>query len=489
MKHFLAVDLGATSGRTVLSTFDGQRVAMQEWTRFRNPQIPISGHVFWDLPHLYNEILTALHKVADEGIELTSIGIDTWGVDFALFGKDGQLLGLPYCYRDSHTDGAVERFFQEYMPAEELYKRTGIQFMPFNTLFQLETLKRNGCSALEQADKLLFIPDALSYMLTGKAVCEYTILSTSQMLNPTKGDIDEELLRMLRLSRNMLGRIVQPGTTVGTLSPQVQAATGLGSIPVVCVAGHDTASAVAAVPAEDKNYAYLSCGTWSLLGIESTKPIINKKSFEYNFTNEGGLDGTTRFLKNICGLWLFENCRKEFNSIKCAEVPTDVNELNALCHESSFDGLIQPDDPMFAHPTSMTAAIREFCRQTGQAEPQVPADYVRCIFRSLALRYRQIIEILDEMADFNILRFHVIGGGSLNKHLMQWTADATGLTVIAGPSEGTALGNTMVQVRAAGEVATLPDMRRIVSRSVELKTYTPNHTSEWEEAYEKFKGL
>ena len=484
MRYFLAVDLGATSGRTVLSAFDGQRVTMREFTRFKNPQVPILGHLFWDIPHLYNEIITALKKVADEGIELTSIGIDTWGVDFALFGKDGQLLGLPYCYRDSHTDGAVERFFKEYMPARDLYERTGIQFMPFNSLFQLETLKRNGCTALEQADKILFIPDALTYMLTGQAVCEYTILSTSQMLNPTTGDIDEDLLGTLGLHRCQFGKLVQPGHQAGTLTPQVQTVTGLCPVPVVCVAGHDTASAVAAVPAEDREYAYLSCGTWSLLGIESLHAIINDKSFEYNFTNEGGLDGTTRFLKNICGLWLFENCRKEFK-----DVPADVNELNALCLTSTYDGLIQPDDPLFAHPDSMTTAIREFCRRTNQVEPQVPADYVRCIFRSLALRYRQILEILDEMADFCIQRLHVIGGGSLNRYLMQWTADATGLPVIAGPAEGTALGNTLVQVRASGGVDSLSDMRHIVAKSVELRTYTPNTSDNWDKAYENFIKL
>lgn len=484
LKHFLAVDLGATSGRTVLSAFDGERVTMREFTRFKNPQLPLTGHIYWDLPHLFNEVLTALRKVAEEGIRLTSIGIDTWGCDFALFGPDGQLLGLPYCYRDPHTDGAVERFFQNYMPARELYQRTGIQFMPFNSLFQLETLRRNGCTALRQADKILFVPDALTYMLTGQAVCEQTVLSTSQMLNPATGDLDEELLGALGLRRNQFGPLVQPGHQAGTLTPQVQTATGLGPVPVVCVAGHDTASAVTAVTAEDQDFAYLSCGTWSLLGIESPHPIINDESFRHNFTNEGGLDGTTRFLKNICGLWLLENCRREFR-----DVPADVNELNALCHQSQFQGLIQPDDPLFAHPDSMTAAIRQYCRRTGQAEPQEPADYVRCIFRSLALRYRQVLEILDGMADFRIRRLHIIGGGSLNVHLMQWTADATALPVVAGPSEGTALGNTLVQVRAAGGVDALADMRRIVARSIEVKTYEPHPTENWDKAYEVFLQL
>ena len=484
MKYFLAVDLGATSGRTVLSAFDGERVEMREFTRFKNPQLPMTGHIYWDLPHLYNEILVALRKVADEGIELTSIGIDTWGCDFAFFGKDGQLLGLPYCYRDSHTDGAVERFFEEHMPARELYQRTGIQFMPFNSLFQLETLRRNQSPALAAAEKILFMPDALTYLLTGRAVCEYTVLSTSQMLNPATGDIDETLLKEVGLTRDKFGQLVYPGEQAGTLTAQIQTATGLGPVPVICVGGHDTASAVAAVPAEDNAYAYLSCGTWSLLGIESPKAIINDESFRHNFTNEGGLEGTTRFLKNICGLWLFENCRKEFK-----DVPERVSELAALCHASDFDGLIQPDDPAFAHPDSMTAAIRDFCCRTSQSEPETPADYIRCIFRSLALRYRQIIEQLGEMADFPIRRLHVIGGGSLNVHLMQMTADATGLPVVAGPSEGTALGNTLAQVKAAGGVDSLTAMRAIVTRSVELKHYQPNRTAEWDEAYERFKNI
>ncbi|MDE7166041.1 MAG: rhamnulokinase [Bacteroidaceae bacterium] len=483
-QNFLAIDLGATSGRTVLSTFDGDRVEMREWTRFPNPQIPLMGHTFWDLPYLYNQIIEALRNIARESIELTSVGIDTWGCDFAFFGTDGQLLGLPYCYRDSHTDGAVERFLAENMTARDLYERTGIQFMPFNSLFQLDTLQRNGCSALREADKILFIPDALAYMLTGKAVCEYTVLSTSQMLNPKTGDIDGTLLNALQLQRNRFAPIVQPGTVVGTLTPQIQRATGLGATPVVSVGGHDTASAVAAVPAEDGDYAYLSCGTWSLLGVESTRAIITEESFRHNFTNEGGLEGTTRFLKNICGMWLLENCRKEFK-----DAPSDINELNALCMQSAYEGLIFPDNPLFAHPDSMTEAICAYCRQTGQPEPQSPADYVRCIFRSLALRYRQIIALLRDITEIPIRRLHVIGGGSLNPYLMQMTADATALPVVAGPAEGTALGNTLVQIKASGGVSSLPEMRSIVSRSVELKYYTPAETQRWDKAYETFESL
>ena len=482
-KHYLAVDLGATSGRTVLATFDGAHITMREFTRFENPQLPLNGHLFWNLPHLYNEVLRALRQVKSEGIGIESIGIDTWGCDFAFFGPDGQLLGLPYCYRDAHTDGAMERYFADHMAQEEVYARTGIQFMPFNSLFQLDTLRRNGCAALSGAEKILFIPDALIYMLTGEAVCEYTVASTSQLLNPLTGDLDEALLASVGLTRQHFGRLVHPGDNVGRLTAQVQDATGLGAIPIIAVGSHDTASAVAAVPATDAHFAYLSCGTWSLLGVESAVPIITPDSRAENFTNEGGLDGTTRFLKNITGLWIYEQCRKEWlssakassdsNSKPHEGIPADVNALNALCMTSHCDSLINPDDPRFAHPVSMTAAICDYLRESGQPLPATPADFVRVIFRSLAARYREVIDILRRLTDVDIQRLHVIGGGSRNQYLMQFAADALQMPVIAGPQEGTALGNAMVQVRAAGGVQSLSAMRDIISRSVELKTYMP----------------
>ena len=447
-KNYFAVDLGATSGRTILATFDGTRVQMQEVTRFANPMIPLGGHLYWDLAGLYNEVLHGLREVASKGVAIDSIGIDTWGCDFAFFGSDGQLLGLPHCYRDQHTVGAQEKFFEK-MPAAEVYKRTGIQFMDFNSLFQLDTLKRNGSQALEHADKVLFIPDALIYMLTGKAVCEYTVASTSQLLNPMTGDLDADILAALGLGREKFGEMTQPGTVVGTLTAQVQESTGLGAIPVVAVAGHDTGSAVAAVPA---------------------KAIISEDSFRENFTNEGGIEGTTRFLKNICGLWLFEQSRKEFKN-----VPASVGELVALCEESTYDGLINPDAPCFAAPASMTTAIREYCLAAGQPAPETPADYCRCIFRSLANRYREIIDILQGMCDFQIKKLHVIGGGSQNKYLMQYAANALNMPVICGPVEGTALGNVLMQMKASGVVDTLEQMRAISAASVELVTYTPEN--------------
>ncbi len=468
IKNYLAVDLGATSGRTIVASYDGKKVDMRELTRFKNPMIPLGGHLFWDLPALYNEIVTAIKKTVDENIAIDSIGIDTWGCDFAFFGKDGQLLGLPYCYRDPHTDGAIERYMKMH-DKREVYERTGIQFMEFNSLFQLDTLRHNGCAALEDADKILFIPDALTYMLTGKAICEYTVASTSQLLNPVTGDLDKELLMSIGLRRDQFGELTQPGTVVGPLTEQLRKVTGIGeNVKVVAVAGHDTASAVAAVPAKDGDYAYLSCGTWSLMGIESPKPIITDESYKQNFTNEGGIDGTTRFLKNICGLWLFEQCRPEFK-----DVPAEIGPLTALCQTTRFDSIINPDDPSFAHPASMCAAIRDYCERTGQIAPKTPAEYIRCIYKSLAHRYTAIIDILQSMSPNKIKCLHVIGGGSLNPYLMQFTADALRMPVICGPTEGTALGNVLLQIRAQGLVKTLPEMRRIVAASVDLKEYQP----------------
>ena len=468
IKNYLAVDLGATSGRTIVATYDGTKVSMNELTRFKNPIIRMGGHLFWDLPALYNEIIIALKKTVDENITIESIGIDTWGVDVAFFGKDGQLLSLPYCYRDPHTDGAIDRYMKMH-DKREVYEKTGIQFMDFNTLFQLDTLRHNGCSALEAADKILFTPDALIYMLTGKAICEYTIASTSQMLNPNTGDLDKELLMSIGLRRDQFGPLTQPGAVVGPLTRQVREATGIGeNVKVVAIAAHDTASAVAAVPAEDPDYAYLSCGTWSLMGIESPKPIINDESFKQNFTNEGGIEGTTRFLKNICGLWIFEQCRPEWK-----DVPSEIGPLTALSMETDFDSIINPDDPSFAHPASMCKAICDYCEKTGQISPQTPAEYIRCIYLSLAHRYKAIIDILEKLSGVDVKRLHVIGGGSKNPYLMQFTANAIGRPVICGPTEGTALGNILMQIKSQGLVDTLPQMRRIVAASVELKTYNP----------------
>ena len=466
--NFIAIDLGATSGRTILGNVADGKLSMRELTRFPNQIIQTGGHFFWDIFALYVEILRGLKLVADEGIEIQSIGIDTRGVDFVCIGKDGGILRNPYSYRDPQTEGILEKFF-ETVPKEKVYEKTGIQFMNFNSIFQLAAMQRNKDSALAAADKVLFVPDALMYMLTGEAVCEYTILSTSQLLDPRTKKIDEELLDAVGMKMNQFGRYVNPCDVVGTLSKEVQQQTGLGAVPVVAVAGHDTASAVAAVPAEDEHFAYLSCGTWSLLGIETNEPIINEKSYEYNFTNEGGIEGTTRFLKNICGLWLLERCRGEWT-----DVPADVNEVNkAAMTAPPFRSIINPDDPRFANPPSMVEAIKSYCRETRQPIPETWQQQARCIFESLALRYREVLGYLKELAPFPIERLHVIGGGTHNSYLMQMTADSIGLPVVTGPVEGTAIGNIMLQAKAAGLVSDRFDMRKVIAQSIETKTYLP----------------
>ena len=481
VKYFMAVDLGATSGRTILGSLQNGKLEQEELTRFANPIIQLGRHFYWDIYALYNEIVRGLKTAADRRVELTSVGIDTWGVDFVCVGKDGHLLRNPYSYRDPHTEGAMEAYFQR-IPKEKVYEKTGIQFMNFNSLFQLSAMQQAGDSALQAADKILFVPDALMYMLTGQAVCEYTILSTSQMLNPRTGRIDKELIAAVGLTEDRFGRYVNPGEVVGTLSPEVQKMTGLGAVPVVAVAGHDTGSAVAAVPAQDPDYAYLSCGTWSLLGIETRDAIINEDSFRYNFTNEGGIEGTTRFLKNICGMWLLERCRKEWT-----DAPANVNEVNAQAMTApAFRSFINPDDPSFANPESMVEAIRDFCRRTGQPVPATYQETARCIFESLALRYRQVVECLRGFAPFPIRRLHVIGGGTYNRHLMQMAADSIGIPVITGPVEGTAIGNIMMQAKAAGLVGDMYEMRRIIADSIEMNTYMPTDKEAWDRAYERF---
>ena len=348
-------------------------------------------------------------------------------------------------------------------------------------------------AAMQHCKKVLFVPDALSWMLTGEAVCEYTIASTSQMLDPRTGDLSEQLIESIGLKRSQFGRMVQPGTKIGVLTEEVQKMTGLGAVPVIAVAGHDTGAAVAAVPAKDAQFAYLSSGTWSLMGIETKEAIINERSYELNFTNEGGIEGTTRFLKNICGMWLYERCRKEWISRgERLEVRGESMPLSEVSHPElqgsamqveAFRSIINPDDKAFANPPSMIEAIQTYCRQTGQAVPETPAEICRCIFDSLALRYRQVFQWLKEFADFDLKVLHVIGGGSLNKYLTQFTADACGVEVLAGPQECTAIGNIMLQAKASGDVADVWAMRALIANSVEMEPYHPTgDKAAWDKA-------
>ncbi len=481
---FFAVDLGATSGRTVIGKIADGQVMLEELTRFPNEILQADGHYYWDIQALYGEIVSALKLAKERGLDVRSIGIDTWGVDFVCIGADNQILAKPFSYRDPHTADAMEQYFQSAIPQQEVYDKTGIQFMGLNSLFQLYAMRRDGNEALAQAETVLFMPDALSWMLTGEKVCEYTIASTSQLLNPRTKELDEELLRSVGLSRKNFGRMIQPGQVVGTLKEEIQQQTGFGSIPVVAVAGHDTASAVGAVPALGKEFAYLSSGTWSLMGIESREPIINKRSYDLNFTNEGGIEGTTRFLKNICGMWLVEQCRKIWKD----DAPADYATLFAEAMQvEPCRSLINPDDKDFAMPENMVDAIREYCRKTDQPVPTGYAEITRCILDSLALRYRQVFSWLQEVASFPIETLHIIGGGSKNDWLNQLTANSTGAVVKAGPQECTALGNIMLQAKAAGLVADIDQMRRLIANSVEMKTFVPTDCELWNKMYEKYQ--
>lgn len=480
-KYFFAVDLGATSGRTIVGTLDDGKVVLEELTRFDNNLIEANGHFYWDIYALYFEIIKGLKAAKQRDLCITSIGIDTWGVDFVCVAEDGSV-SQPIAYRDPHTFDAMEDYLENVMSREKVYGVTGIQFMNFNSIFQLYAMKRAGNSALKNAQKILFIPDALSYMLTGNMVCEYTIASTAQLLDPRTGQLDPRLLASVGLTQSKFGRMVNPGDLVGALTADVQKQTGYGAIPVIAVAGHDTGSAVAAVPAKNEKFAYLSSGTWSLMGIETKEAIINHISYERNFTNEGGIEGTTRFLKNICGMWLYERCRKEWT-----DAPKSHPELIAeAMKQPAFQSIINPDDACFANPSSMIDAIQTYCKETNQHVPQGYAEICRCIFDSLALRYRQVFSYLTEMASFPIEVLHIIGGGSLNDNLNQFTANSCGVEVLAGPQEGTALGNIMVQAKAAGEVKDLWDMRKVIANSLNLKRFSPADKEIWDAAYVKY---
>ncbi|EFI71537.1 MULTISPECIES: rhamnulokinase [Segatella] len=482
-EYFFAVDLGATSGRTIIGTLEGSKFNLEELTRFNNNLIETGGHFYWDIYALYNEIINGLKIVHQRNIPIKSIGIDTWGCDFVYIGKDGAILRNPLAYRDPHTFGVMEKYFDQEISKEQVYDKTGIQFMNFNSLFQLYAMRQAGNTALENAEKILFIPDALSYMLTGNAVCEYTVASTSQILNPNTKDLDEDLIKSLGLKREQFGPMINPGEQIGVLTEEIQKMTGLGAIPVIAVAGHDTASAVAAVPAKDEKFAYLSSGTWSLMGIESKEPIINENSFDKNFTNEGGIEGTTRFLKNICGMWIYERCRKEWPEVSGMGHQQILSEA---MQAEPFKSLINPDDKIFANPNSMVEAIQTYCKEHNEPVPVGYAAITRCIFESLALRYRQIFSWLKEFADFDINTLHIIGGGSLNQYLNQFTANSLGVKVLAGPQEGTAIGNIMLQAKAAGDVKDIWEMRRFIAFSLELKEFMPQDQEVWNQAYHKY---
>jgi rhamnulokinase len=468
--YFLAFDLGATSGRSIVGILDGVDFEMKELTRFSNAIMELHGKYYWDVFGLYKSLKEGLTECARQGIKPTSIGIDTWGVDFAYIGKDGTILGLPRAYRDPYTNGAPDDYFK-LIPRDRVYGLTGIQIMNFNSLYQLYRAKQENFSPLAQADKILFMPDLLSYMLTGKQVCEYTEASTSQLLNPVTRRFEPSLLEAVGLSPSLLHPLVDPGTVTGALTDALAEETGLGKVPVIAIAGHDTASAVLAVPAENPNFAYLSSGTWSLMGVETETPVLTEDSFEKNFTNEGGIEGTTRFLKNITGMWLLEQCRKEWE--KEGRKYTYARIMDMALENEGMKTCINPDDPRLANPASMTKMISQICVENGMVPPTTDAGYIRCIFESLVRRYVEVIDMLSGMIPFPIEKLHIIGGGSQNELINQMTANALGIPVVAGPGEATAIGNCMMQAKALGLVKDRWEIRKIIARAFAVKTFMP----------------
>ena len=471
-KTFLAFDCGATSGRAVLATFADGAFDMKEVYRFPSGIIELNGKYYWDILAIYDHFRKCLTQLGREGVRIDSIGIDTWGVDFGFVADDGTLVGNPRAYRDPYTDGIPEEVFQ-IVSREDLYGATGIQIMNFNSIFQLYAQTKEGFAPLRASDKILFMPDLLSFMLTGKKVCEYTIASTSGMMDQTSRQFNEGLLEKLGIRTDVLLPITQPGTVIGPLRKEIADACGVPQVPVIAVAGHDTASAIAAVPAADEKFAYLSSGTWSLMGIETPAPVINAESTRLNFTNEGGIDGTTRFLKNITGMWLLEQSRK----VWAAEGRTyTYGEMEKMARsEAAFPSIVNPDDPRFAAPANMVDAIDSYLRETGQPVPESDAQYISCIYHSLVCRYKEVVDMLQGFAPFPIEKLHVIGGGSANDTMSQWTADALGIPVVAGPTEATAIGNVMIQARAAGLVKDRWEMRKMIANAFAVKTFTPNN--------------
>jgi rhamnulokinase len=486
-RNFLAFDLGAESGRAVIGRFDGERLTLKEVHRFPNGPVRVLGSLHWDVLRLFDELKYGLAKLINEyGHELASLGFDTWGVDFALLDKHGLLLGNPYHYRDARTDGMLEEAFRR-VPREEVFEQTGIQFMQINTLYQLLSMVVQASPLVSAADTLLMTPDLFNYWFTGKKVSERTIASTSQCLDPNTGNWAKSLVVRMGIPSHIFPEIIEPGTMLGELLPAITEETGARGVAVIAPGCHDTACAVAAVPAEDNNYAYLSSGTWSLMGAQVIRPIITAKSREYNFTNEGGVCNTIRFLKNLIGLWPIQECRR----VWAAEgEPLSYDEITYLAEAAPpFTAVIDVDAGEFLSPGDMPSRIREFCMRMGHKPPESKGEVARTVLESLALKYRWTLEKLEELLGYRLEPLHIVGGGSRNQLLNQFTADAIGRPVVTGPVEATGVGSVLMQMLALGYITSLTEGRELVRRSFEMKTYLPRETTAWDEAYGRYLNL
>jgi len=484
---YLAIDLGAESGRIISGKLSDQGLQLAEVHRFANNGVRLGGHLYWDVLRLWSEIKAGLQQAGSlTGDSIRSIGLDTWGVDFGLLDDNDHLIGNPYHYRDSRTNGMMEAVF-EVIPRSEVYASTGIQFMQLNSLYQLFAMSKADDPALSIAKTFLNMPDLCNFFLTGEKANEFTIATTTQCYNPVKRTWAFDLMAALEIPTDIFGEIVPPGTVLGQLRPTVAEELGLSAVSVVASAGHDTASAVAAVPTSHQDYIYLSSGTWSLMGVELDRPMMNAESLAANMTNEGGVGNKIRFLKNIVGLWILQECRRQWLH---RGFDYDYNLLSKMASETSaFGPLIDPGDDRFLAPKDMVVAIQSYCQKTGQTVPTEEGAIVRCILESLALEYRRVAEQIDRLTEKGHPTIHIIGGGSQNQLLNQLTANATGKTVVAGPVEATAMGNILVQAIAMGEIHSLVEGREIVRKSFAVETYQPENVAAWDHAYARFEKL
>jgi len=488
-KAYLAIDMGASSGRHVVGRFDGQRLSLDEVYRFDNGPVEVAGSLFWDLLAQWSHVRTGLQAAsARYPGRIKSLGVDTWGVDFGLLGRGDVLLGNPYHYRDSRTNGALERAFS-IVSRREIFQQTGLQFMQLNTLYQLLAMKWSNSPLLDVAETLLMIPDLFHWLLTGQKCNEFTEATTSQFYNPLRGAWAVELLQRFGLPTHFLGPIAQPGSGLGPLRPNLAAETNLQAAQVVLPGSHDTASAVMAVPAASRpgqrpDWCYISLGTWALMGVESPEPVVNDKVLKLNFTNEGGVGNTFRLLKNITGLWLVQECRRVWNQSGRNWGWEDLNRLSAAAQPLVC--FINPDAHEFLAPPDMPKAICDFARATAQPVPESEGAVLRCALESVAMKFRQVLAMCEDLVGGRLETIHIVGGGTKNRQLCQAAADACGRVVMAGPVEATATGNLMMQAVAAGDVASIAEAREVIRRSFPVETYEPQNTAAWDDAYEKF---
>lgn len=494
-KNYVAIDLGAESGRAILGSFDGERLVLKDIHRFANTPVRVNdqtgkSHLHWDILRLWSEIKTGLVKAVQEsGQNISGLGIDTWGVDFGLLDANGELLANPHHYRDNRTDGMMDEVFKS-VPRAEVFQHTGIQFIQLNSLYQIFALAKAQSVALKNAQTFLMIPDLLNFWLTGKAVCEFSDATTTQFYNPILRDWDRGLLERLGIPTHIFPTVVPPGTNLGPLLAGVAEEIGLeqpGSLSVIAPACHDTGSAVAAIPAVNPGFAWISSGTWSIVGVEWPEAVISAKSLAYNFTNEGGVNHTYRFSRNVMGMWLVQECRREW-----ARHGEELSyaELTRLASEAEpAQALIDPDDGEFFKPGDMTVRIVDYCQRTGQPALQSKAAFMRCILESLALKYRWVVERLEEMVEQKLTPVHIVGGGTQNALLNQLTADILQRPVITGPIEATALGNLLMQLLALGDIKTLEEGRRLVKTSFPPVEYQPGSPAGWDEKYARFLKL